>query len=116
MKATIGHAIELYTKKNTCMLNALKQYMPEYVTWSEPKGGMFLWLTLPEYVDTKEMIPMAANNKVFYVTGKPFHCDGSGKNTLRLNYSYPTFEQIDKGIQSLATTIKEYCTSKVKRI
>jgi len=116
MKATIGHAIELYTKKNTCMLNALKQYMPEYVTWSEPKGGMFLWLTLPKYVDTKEMIPMAANNKVFYVTGKPFHCDGSGQNTLRLNYSYPTFEQIETGIQSLATTIKEYCTSKVENV
>jgi 2-aminoadipate transaminase len=116
MKTTIERAKELYIKKNACMLNALRQNMPEYVSWSEPKGGMFLWLTLPEYVDTKEMIPMAASNKVFYVTGKPFHCDGSGKNTLRLNYSFPTFEQIDTGIQSLAQTIKEYCTSKVEKV
>jgi DNA-binding transcriptional MocR family regulator len=92
------------------MIEALRKYMPEYVSWSEPKGGMFLWLTLPENIDTSEMIPFAAKNRVYYVTGRPFHCDGSGKNTLRLNYSFPTNEQIETGIKSLAKTIKEYCT------
>lgn len=113
MKETIHRATKLYIKKNACMLNALKMNMPEYVSWSKPQGGMFLWVTLPEYVDAKEMVPMAANNKVIYVTGKPFHCDGSGQNTLRLNYSFPTFAQIEQGIGNLAQTIKEYCTIKV---
>lgn len=109
MKETIERAKELYIRKNRCMLDALRRYMPGNVSWSEPKGGMFLWVTLPESVNTKEMIQLAAQNKVFYVTGRPFHCDGSGQNTLRLNYSYPTFEQIEAGIQSLAKTIEEFC-------
>jgi 2-aminoadipate transaminase len=98
MRETIERAKELYIRKKQCMSEALWRYMPAYVSWSEPKGGMFLWVTLPEYVDTREMIQLAADNKVFYVTGRPFHCDGSGKNTLRLNYSFPTFEQIENGI------------------
>lgn len=110
MMETIERAIKLYVKKNTCMIEALRKYLPEYVSWSEPKGGMFLWLTLPENIDTKKMIPFAAKNRVYYVCGRPFHCDGSGKNTLRLNYSFPTYEQIEKGIQSLAKTIKGYYT------
>ena len=79
------------------------------------------WLLIDDLVDTgrtakvvKEMIPKAAENKVFYVTGRPFHCNGLGRNTLRLNYSYPTLEQIDTGIRSLAQTIREYCEVKVE--
>lgn len=113
MKETIERAIKLYIQKNSCMLNALQKYMPEYVSWSKPQGGMFLWVTLPESIDAKEMIQKAAENKVIYVTGRPFHCNGLGKNTLRLNYSYPTLEQIDTGIRSLAQTIREYCEVKV---
>lgn len=113
MKETIHRAVELYIRKNACMLKVLERTMPSYVQWSKPQGGMFLWLTLPEYVNTKEMLPLAAEKKAVYVTGRPFHCDGTGQNTLRLNYSYPTAEQIEKGISNLAQTIKEYCTIKV---
>lgn len=112
MKETIRRATELYIQKNACMLKALNENMPEYVSWSKPQGGMFLWVTLPEHVDGKEMVPMAAKNKVIYVTGRPFHCNGLGQNTIRLNYSFPTFEQIETGIRYLAQTIKEYCTVK----
>ncbi len=108
MKATIERAIALYQEKIACMLNALKKYMPEYVTWSKPTGGVFLWIKLPDYMDSKELIKKAAENKVIFVTGKPFHCDGSGKNTLRLNYSFPTIEQINTGIFRLTETIKEF--------
>ena len=108
MKATIDRAINLYKEKNACMINALRKYMPEGVTWSEPRGGVFLWVKLPEYMDSKELIAKAAENKIIYVTGNPFHCDGSGKNTLRLNYSFPSTSHIEIGISRLADTIKEF--------
>ncbi|RPH33430.1 MAG: PLP-dependent aminotransferase family protein [Bacteroidales bacterium] len=114
MKETIKQAIALYIKKNASMLTSLSEFMPEYVTWSKPTGGMFLWLTLPEFADAKEMLEMAAEKKVIYVPGKPFHCDGAGQNTLRLNYSFPTIPKIEMGIQSLAQTVKEFCEVKVK--
>ncbi|PLX16267.1 MAG: aminotransferase, partial [Marinilabiliales bacterium] len=108
MKDTIERAIALYREKNKCMVNALRKYMPEGVTWSEPSGGVFLWVKLPEHMDAKDLIEQAAENKVIYVTGKPFHCDGSGRNTLRLNYSFPSMEQIETGISRLAETIKKF--------
>ena len=108
MKSTIDKAIDLYSEKSMCMINALRKYMPEGVKWSEPTGGVFLWVKLPEHMDAKELVAKAAENKVIYVTGKPFHCDESGKNTLRLNYSFPSLEQIEIGISRLADTIKEF--------
>lgn len=114
MKETIKRAIALYIKKNECMLNALSEYMPQGVTWSKPVGGMFLWVRLPEFIDAKEMLEKASENNVVYVTGKPFHCDGTGQNTLRLNYSFPTIHQINEGIQSLAQTVREFSEVKMK--
>ncbi len=112
MKTTIEQAIDCYKTKSRCMLESLRKNMPEYITWSEPDGGMFLWVTLPAHTDAKQLVEEAAANGVVFVTGKPFHCDGSGKNTLRLNYSFPTLQQIETGIQRLAMTIKKYCSSK----
>jgi 2-aminoadipate transaminase len=114
MKETIKQAITLYIQKNACMLKSLAEFMPDYVKWSKPTGGMFLWLTFPENIDTKEMLKIAAANNVIYVIGKPFHCNGAGQNTLRLNYSFPSIPQIKMGIQSLAQTVKEFCDIKMK--
>lgn len=109
MKETIHKAVNLYIEKNKAMLKALETYMPDYVKWSKPTGGMFLWVVLPENTDAFDMVKTAVENKVVYVTGRPFHCDGSGKNTMRLNYSYPSLAQIDTGIQKLAETVKIFC-------
>ncbi len=99
---------ELYQRKAEAMLSALERYMPKIVDiwWSRPEGGMFLWLRLPEYMDTTEMLYDAVAAKVAYVVGNCFYTDGSGRNELRLNYSYPTEEQIDRGIRSLAAVIE----------
>jgi 2-aminoadipate transaminase len=107
MKSTIMSAIEIYREKNATMLSSLEKWMPKGVEWSKPTGGMFLWVKLPENIDAKEMVESAVKNHVVYVTGRPFHCDGSGKNTMRLNYSFPTLAQIEMGIKSLAETINE---------
>lgn len=107
MKETIAKAIQCYKPKCAAMLKALDQHMPDEVAWSEPSGGMFLWLRLPERIDTKDIFKTAVEHQIAYVIGHPFHCNDSGKNTLRLNYSFPTLEQIEVGIKRLAGMIKE---------
>lgn len=109
MKETINRAVDLYKSKSSCMIAALEKHMPPYVKFTRPEGGMFLWVTLPEGADSKAMVEEAAANGVVYVTGRPFHCNGEGANCLRLNYSYPSTEQIEIGISRLANTIRKYC-------
>jgi len=107
MKETIEKAIACYKPKSTAMLAALEKYMPGGVSWSKPTGGMFLWVVLPSHIDTKEIFLTAIEHNVAYVIGRPFHCDNSGSNTMRLNYSFPSIEQIDKGIKQLGDAIKQ---------
>lgn len=100
---------KLYVRKAEVMLKALEKYMPaiEGLSWSKPDGGMFLWVKLPEYMDTMEMLTEAAASKVVYVVGTGFFADGSGRNAMRLNYSYPTEEKIVEGVQRLAQVIRK---------
>ena len=107
MKQTIDNAIRCYKPKSDAMLSALEEYMPDQVSWSKPSGGMFLWAKLPETINTKEIFMTAIEHNVAYVIGRPFHCDNSGQNTMRLNYSFPSVEQIQTGIKQLAETIKK---------
>lgn len=99
----------IYKVKKDCMLHALEEYMPqiEGLRWTKPEGGLFLWLTMPEYLDTEEMFISAIDHNVAYVIGSAFHCDGSGKNTMRLNFSYPSEVQIEEGVKRLAGVVKE---------
>ena len=106
MKESIKKAIECYMPKLAAMLDALDKYMPDGVTWSRPSGGMFIWLTLPERIDTKEIFMTAIEHNVAYVIGSPFDCDHAAANSMRLNYSFPSLDQIETGIKRLAETIK----------
>jgi len=103
----------LYRAKRDAMLAALDRHMPKEagVRWTRPEGGLFLWVTCPEQVDCDEMFPEAVRENVAYVVGSAFHCDGSGRNTMRLNFSYPSIPQIDEGIQRLAKAIKSRLAS-----
>lgn len=99
--------IDIYAKKRDAMLAALKKYMPQGVKWTEPEGGLFLWVTVPEYIDcTKTLFPIAIEKNVAYVIGSAFFPDNSGHNTMRLNFSFASFEEIDEGIKRLAEAIK----------
>jgi len=89
------------------MLNALKQHMPKGVKWSKPKGGLFLWIELPKKTSANDLFPQAIKNKVAYVVGSAFHCNGKGQNTMRINFSYASEQQIVEGIQRLAKMLKE---------
>lgn len=98
---------ELYKRKRDAMLAALETYMPQGVSWTRPSGGMFIWLTAPPHVDTRELLKTAVTQyKVAFVPGHGFFVDESVKNAMRLNFTYPTFEQINEGIRRLALAIR----------
>lgn len=98
---------QLYSTKLKVMLDALERYMPKGVEWSKPEGGLFLWVNLPRHMSANELFPKAIENKVAYVVGSAFHCDGKGQNSMRVNFSYSTEAQIDEGIKRLAKMIRE---------
>jgi 2-aminoadipate transaminase len=97
----------LYARKRGVMINALRRYMPKGVKWTEPEGGLFLWVKLPKKMNANALFPKAIENKVAYVIGSAFHCNGKGQNTMRLNFSYPSEEQIEEGIKRLANMVRE---------
>ncbi len=96
----------LYRRKRDLMLEAIDNEFPRVVNWNRPNGGLFLWLELPVAIDTTELLPKAINYNVAYVTGKPFFPDGTGHNTLRLNFSYAEDQHILDGIKRLSNVIK----------
>ena len=98
-------SIELYRDKRDYMLELLEKYMPSGVSWTHPDGGLFLWLTLPEEVDTVAMYDSALKAGVAYVAGSFFYLDGSHHNTMRLNFSYLARERMEAGIRMLAAEI-----------
>ena len=85
------------------MVSLLEKYMPSGVSWTYPEGGLFLWLTLPEGIDTVALYDEALARGVAYVAGSFFYVDGSHRNTMRLNFSFIAEEKMEPGIQLLAS-------------
>jgi len=106
MEKHIPKIVEMYKRKRDIMLEAIEKYFPQNCKWTRPKGGMFLWVELPKHISTIEMFQDAVKEKVAYVHGKAFHVDGSGENTMRLNFTNPSDELIEEGIKRLAKVIK----------
>ena len=104
----IPKIIEMYKRKRDIMLEAMEKYFPDGCKWTKPRGGMFVWVELPKNVSSIEMLRDAINEKVAYVHGKAFHVDGSGENTMRLNFTNPKDELIEEGIKRLANVIKKH--------
>jgi 2-aminoadipate transaminase len=98
---------KVYGNRRDVMLNAMEKYFPEGVTWTKPKGGMFLWVVLPEGLDAKVLFEKAVALKVAYVPGAPFFPCGGGENTMRLNFSNATPEMIEEGIARLGKVFGE---------
>ncbi|WP_083830168.1 aminotransferase-like domain-containing protein [Thermococcus zilligii] len=103
----IPRIVEFYKPRRDAMLEALEEYMPEGVTWTKPEGGMFVWVTLPEGIDTKFMLEKAVSKGVAYVPGEAFFVHRDKKNTMRLNFTYVPEEKIREGVKRLAETVKE---------
>lgn len=97
----------LYARKREVMLAALSEHMdPAWgVRWTRPEGGMFTWMTLPKHLDARDLFRRALERNVAFVIGNAFYCDGGGKNTLRLNFSYPDEDQLVTAVKRLADAI-----------
>ena len=101
----LERSISLYRDKRDYMVSLLEKYMPDGVSWTHPDGGLFLWVTLPEGIDTVAMYDSALAAGVAYVAGSFFFPDGSHRNTMRLNFSYLAKERMEAGVQLLAAEI-----------
>lgn len=103
MHLHIQKIIDLYRPRRDAMLKALKNYMPDKVRWTNPEGGMFIWVTFDESIDTDELFTRAVEHNVAFIPGSKFYPRGKiKKNELRLNFSYSNQEQIEEGIRRLA--------------
>lgn len=103
-KGQIDTFRDIYRERRDAMLAALQRYLPQ-LTWTVPTGGFYIWLTLPDHLDAKAMLPRAVKELVAYTPGTAFYADGSGRNNIRLSFCYPTPEFITEGIRRLATVI-----------
>lgn len=96
---------ETYRERRDAMLAALDHYLPAGCSWTKPDGGFYVWLTVPEGVDTKAMLPRAITARVAYAAGTGFYADGFGGRQLRLSFCYPTPERITEGVRRLANVL-----------
>lgn len=104
-KHQVGVFRELYRERRDAMLEALSDMLPQ-ATWTHPVGGFYVWLTLPEGLDAKGMLPRAVTERVAYVPGTAFFADGQGHTSMRLSYCYPTPERIREGVRRLAGVVE----------
>ncbi|MEN6482515.1 MAG: PLP-dependent aminotransferase family protein [Anaerolineaceae bacterium] len=104
----VCHINDVYRERRDIMLDALEKNMPPGVTWTHPKGGLFLWVKLPVGFNSTEILKDAIEQKVAFVPGNSFHPNGGGENTMRLNFSYSNPDLIREGIARLGVTFKKY--------
>jgi DNA-binding transcriptional MocR family regulator len=97
---------ELYRERRDTILDALSQLFPAGTTWTHPHGGFYTWVTLPEGLDAKAMLPLAVTARVAYVPGTAFYADDQGGGNLRLSYCYPEPDRIREGVRRLAGVIE----------
>lgn len=107
LDANLSKTIALYKGKRDLLLSLLEEYMPEGVRWTRPQGGLFLFLTMPEGFDAVAFYDRALSAGVAYVAGEFFHPDRSGKNTMRLNFSFMPPERMREGIVLLAGLLRK---------
>ena len=107
LEEDLKKAVVLYGRKKKIMSDAISKYMPSEFNCTDPDGGLFIWGYFPEKIDTVNIFPEAIARKVAYINGSVFFADGSGRNYMRLNYSYASDEQIEEGIHRLGDLFKE---------
>ena len=99
--------METYRGGGDVMLEELEGRLSGLVRWTQPSGGMFVWVTLPEGGDADRLLERAMARGVLFVPGNSFHPDGSGANTLRLNFVSADEARIREGIRILAEVVRE---------
>jgi 2-aminoadipate transaminase len=106
LEENVADLVEAYGERRDHMLARLEAEMPPGVEWSEPDGGFFVWVELPEGVDAEEMLPAAADEGVVYLPGHLFHPDDSGHNCLRISFSHVSLDEMERGVAALGRTVR----------
>ena len=109
LEEVIANTCGLYLEKRNFMVKMLEKHMPKRfdLRWTKPEGGLFLWISLPHYIDTALMLNKAIEKKIAYVAGSAFYFDNPEHNSMRINFSYSSIGQIEQGVKRLADVIAE---------
>ncbi|HET7574552.1 MAG TPA: PLP-dependent aminotransferase family protein [Solirubrobacterales bacterium] len=103
----IGDLIEIYRRRRDTMIEALRTHFPAEATWTEPQGGLFIWATLPEYIDTGDLLATALRADVAFVPGQAAYVDERGRHSMRLNFSGVSEDEIREGVRRIGKVIAE---------
>lgn len=103
----IGSLIEIYRSRRDTMLESLERHFPEQARWTHPQGGLFVWATLPEFIDTTDLLAKALRENVAFVPGRAAYVDGRGAQSMRLNFSGSTEEEIREGVRRIGGVVRE---------
>jgi 2-aminoadipate transaminase len=106
-RANLAHLVEVYRSRRDAMLAALAEHFPADATWTRPAGGFYVWVTLPSYLDTQNLLAAAVERRVAYVPGTAFYPDGRGTDKMRLAFCYPTEDRIDEGVRRLGELLAD---------
>jgi 2-aminoadipate transaminase len=99
--------IEIYRRRRDVMLDALAEQFPREARWTHPRGGLFIWATLPEYIDTTDLLARALQENVAFVPGRAAYVDGRGGSAMRLNFSGVNEDEIREGIRRIGEVVRE---------
>jgi len=97
----------VYSSRRDAMLEALDEHFPAEATWSQPEGGLFLWATLPDYIDTTDLLARALRENVAFVPGAAAFVDGRGGSSMRLNFSASGEDEIREGVKRIGRVVRE---------
>src|SRR5205814_9606280 len=99
--------IEIYRRRRDVMLDSLAEHFPAEATWTHPQGGLFLWATLPDYIDTTDLLARALQSNVAFVPGRAAYLDGRGGSSMRLNFSGVDEHAIREGVRRIGEVVRE---------
>ncbi|MBV9311615.1 MAG: PLP-dependent aminotransferase family protein [Solirubrobacterales bacterium] len=99
--------VEIYRRRRDVMLDALAEHFPREAYWTHPRGGLFIWVTLPDYIDTTDLLARALQERVAFVPGRAAYVDGRGGSSMRLNFSGVNVEEIREGVRRIGEVIGE---------
>jgi DNA-binding transcriptional MocR family regulator len=106
-RQTLHGLVGTYRSRRDVMLEALSEHFPTDATWTLPAGGFYVWVTLPAYFDSANLLAAAVERKVAYVPGTAFYPDGRGRDRMRLAFCYPTEERIREGVRRLGELLSD---------
>ncbi len=106
----IAQLVKTYRGRRDAMLEALDEFFPDEAEWMRPEGGFFVWVKLPEFIDTTEMLADAISQKVAFIPGRAFFADGRGADFMRLAFCFPSEKEIHEGVRRLSDVVKDQIT------